>query len=268
MAESGARLVEVGTTNRTYLPDYEAAIGDNTAALLRVHTSNFRMVGFTESPSSGRPRPAGPRAQAPAPRRPRQRLPAGHDAVRPRQGADAAGKPGRGRGPRLLLRRQAARRTAGGLIVGRADLVDRLKRHPIARAARLDKGAIAALATTLGHYVKNEALEKVPVWRMIAMPVAEIEGRANELGVGSWARAPASSTDGRWSAAAACRRRACRRSCWPSARARRHVAGPPPAPGRAARRRARRARHAAPRPAHGRSCRRCDPASRSAGRSE
>ncbi len=59
MAQSGAHLVEVGTTNRTYLADYEAAINNGTAALLRVHTSNFRMVGFTESPLAGRPRPPG-----------------------------------------------------------------------------------------------------------------------------------------------------------------------------------------------------------------
>ena len=180
MAESGARLVEVGTTNRTYLADYEAAISENTAALLRVHTSNFRMVGFTESPSlADLVRLAHNRkllilddpgsgclldtTQFGLGKEPtlQESLAAGADLVF-------------SSGDKLLGGPQA------GIIVGRSDLVETLKRHPIARAARLDRGAIAALATTLGHYVKNEALEKVPVWRMIAMPVSEIEARAKK----------------------------------------------------------------------------------------
>ena len=178
MAESGSRLVEVGTTNRTYLADYEAAVTDNTAALLRVHTSNFRMVGFTESPSlADLVRLAHDRkllllddpgsgclldtTQFGLGKEPtlQESLAAGADLVF-------------SSGDKLLGGPQA------GIIVGRHDLVDTLKRHPIARSARLDKGAIAALATTLGHYVKNEALEKVPVWRMIAAPVSGIEDRA------------------------------------------------------------------------------------------
>jgi len=180
MAESGARLVEVGTTNRTYLADYEAAISENTAALLRVHTSNFRMVGFTESPSlADLVRLAHNRkllilddpgsgclldtTQFGLGKEPtlQESLAAGADLVF-------------SSGDKLLGGPQA------GIIVGRSDLVETLKRHPIARAARLDRGAIAALGTTLGHYVKNEALEKVPVWRMIAMPVSEIEARAKK----------------------------------------------------------------------------------------
>jgi L-seryl-tRNA(Ser) seleniumtransferase len=184
MAESGARLVEVGTTNRTYLADYEAAISDKTAALLRVHTSNFRMVGFTESPSpADLVRLAHDRkllllddpgsgclldtTQFGVGKEPtlQESLAAGADLVF-------------SSGDKLLGGPQA------GIIVGRRDLVETLKRHPIARAARLDRGVIAALATTLGHYVKNEALGKVPVWRMISMPVAGIEGRAKK-----WAKA-------------------------------------------------------------------------------
>ncbi len=184
MAESGARLVEVGTTNRTYLADYEAVIGDDTAALLRVHTSNFRMVGFTESPSlTDLVRLAHDRkllllddpgsgclldtTQFGLGKEPtlQESLAAGADLVF-------------SSGDKLLGGPQA------GIIVGRRDLVETLKRHPIARAARLDRGGIAALATTLGHYVKNEVLEKVPVWRMISMPVAGIEGRAKK-----WAKA-------------------------------------------------------------------------------
>jgi L-seryl-tRNA(Ser) seleniumtransferase len=178
MAESGARLVEVGTTNRTYLRDYEAAITDSTAALLHVHTSNFRMVGFTESPSAADlVRLARERkvfllddpgsgclldtTQFGLGKEPtlQESLAAGADLVF-------------SSGDKLLGGPQA------GLILGRHDLAENLKRHPMARSARLDKGAIAALATTLGHYVKNEAPAKIPVWRMISMPVSEIEVRA------------------------------------------------------------------------------------------
>ena len=184
MAQSGAHLVEVGTTNRTYLADYEAAVGENTAALLRVHTSNFRMVGFTESPSlADLVRLAHERTvlllddpgsgclldttQFGLGKEPtlQESLAAGADLV-----FSSSDK--------LLGGPQA------GIILGRRDLVETLKRHPIARSARLDKGAIAALTTTLGHYVKNEAISKVPVWRMISMPLAEIEKRAR-----AWAKA-------------------------------------------------------------------------------
>jgi L-seryl-tRNA(Ser) seleniumtransferase len=184
MAESGADLVEVGTTNRTYLADYETAISNNTAALLRVHTSNFRMVGFTETPSLaelvGLAHERGvlllddpgsgcllDTTQFGLGKEPtiQESLAAGADLVF-------------SSGDKLLGGPQA------GIIVGKRALVETLKRHPIARAARLDRAAIAALATTLGHYVKDEALAKVPVWRMISMPVEEIESRAR-----AWAKA-------------------------------------------------------------------------------
>jgi L-seryl-tRNA(Ser) seleniumtransferase len=184
LAASGAHLVEVGTTNRTYLADYEAAIGDETVALLHVHTSNFRMVGFTESPSpADLVRLAHERdllllddpgsgclldtTQFGLGKEPtlQEGLAAGADLVF-------------SSGDKLLGGPQA------GIVVGRRDLIETLKRHPLARSSRLDKGAIAALSTTLGHYVKNEAMKKVPVWRMISMPVAEIERRARK-----WAKA-------------------------------------------------------------------------------
>ncbi len=184
MAESGARLVEVGTTNRTYLRDYEAAISERTAAFLHVHTSNFRMVGFTESVSTAElARLAHERGllllddpgsgclldttQFGLGKEPtlQESLAAGADLVF-------------SSGDKLLGGPQA------GIVSGRRDLVETLKRHPLARSGRLGKGAIAALAVTLLHYVKGEATEKVPVWRMIALPVAEIEARAK-----AWAKA-------------------------------------------------------------------------------
>jgi L-seryl-tRNA(Ser) seleniumtransferase len=184
MRESGARLVEVGTTNRTYLRDYEEAVGEDTAALLRVHASNFRVVGFTEStPLADMARLAHEHgllllddigsgclidtAQfglAPEPTV-QESLAAGSDLTF-------------FSGDKLFGGPQA------GIIVGRAELVDRLRRHPLARALRMDKGSIAALAATAGHYLRGEALEKVPVWQMISMPLEVVQRRASR-----WARA-------------------------------------------------------------------------------
>ena len=184
MAESAARLVEVGTTNRTYLADYATAITADTAALLRVHTSNFRIIGFAESPSlSDLASLAHERGllllddlgsgslldttQFGLGKEPtiQESLAAGADLVF-------------FSGDKLLGGPQA------GIIAGRRDLVDKLKRHPLARALRLDKMTIAALTATLTHYVKDEALQKIPVWRMISLPVAAIERRAAR-----WAKA-------------------------------------------------------------------------------
>ena len=184
MDQSGARLVEVGTTNRTYLSDYQQAITDDTAALMRVHSSNFRIIGFVESP----------------PLEDLVRLAHEHDllllddlgsgclidtsqfglAAEPTvQESVAAGADlTLFSGDKLLGGPQA------GIIIGREELVDRLRRHPLARALRLDKATVAALAATAIHYVRGEALEKIPVWRMIAMPLTAIQRRARR-----WARA-------------------------------------------------------------------------------
>jgi len=184
MAQSGARLVEVGTTNRTYLRDYEAAITEQTAAIMRVHASNFRIVGFTVAPSinelgslsrkrgvlliddigSGCLLDTTEFRLAPEPTV-RESLETGAHLVL-------------FSGDKLLGGPQA------GVIVGRADLVAQLRRHPLARAVRMDKASIAGLTATLHHYLRGEALTKVPVWRMIATPLSEIERRARR-----WARA-------------------------------------------------------------------------------
>ena len=184
MAESGSRLVEVGTTNRTHLRDYEAAIREETAALMRVHASNFKIVGFTASvPLAHLARLASAhrlyliddlgsgclldtrRFGLPPEPTPQESLAAGADVVL-------------FSGDKLLGGPQA------GIIAGRAEALERLRRHPLARAMRMDKASIAGLAATLNHYLKDEALEKLPVWRMIAMPVDAITRRARR-----WARA-------------------------------------------------------------------------------
>lgn len=184
LRQSGARLVEVGTTNRTYREDYEAAMGPDTAAILRVHTSNFRIVGFTHSPSlaelAGLAHERGllliddlgsgclldtTRFGLAYEPRPQDSL---------RDGADIVCFSG----DKLLGGPQA------GIVLGRRHLIERLRRHPLARAVRLDKASIAGLQATLLHYLRGEALEKVPVWRMIAAPLQEVERRARR-----WARA-------------------------------------------------------------------------------
>jgi L-seryl-tRNA(Ser) seleniumtransferase len=195
MRQSGARLVEVGTTNRTYLRDYEAAISPDTVAIMRVHASNFRITGFTETPpiqdlarlahehgflllddlGSGCLLDTAPFGLAPEP--------TVQESVA--AGADLA----MFSGDKLLGGPQA------GVIVGRRDLVDRLRRHPLARALRMDKATIAALTATLVHYLRGEALEKLPVWRMISSSLAGIQRRARR-----WAREigeSASVVDGR-----------------------------------------------------------------------
>ena len=195
MRQSGARLVEVGTTNRTYLRDYEAALTPDTAAIMRVHASNFRIIGFTETPAIND----------------LARLAHEHDllllddlgsgcildttqfglAPEPTvQDSMAAGVDlAMFSGDKLLGGPQA------GIIIGRRELVERLRRHPLARAVRMDKASIAALTATLLHYLRGEALEKLPVWRMIAAPLAEVQRRARR-----WARGigePAKVVDGR-----------------------------------------------------------------------
>ncbi|MDQ3875273.1 MAG: L-seryl-tRNA(Sec) selenium transferase [Actinomycetota bacterium] len=177
LARSGARLVEVGTTNRTRASDYERAIGAETALLLRVHKSNFRVVGFTEQPrveelaavarrhSLPLVDDLGSGAFAPFEDEPsaREALAAGADLVC-------------FSGDKLLGGPQA------GVIVGRRDLVDRLRRHPLQRALRLDKLSLAALEGTLALYADPErAAEDVPVLRMLREPVDAVRARAERL---------------------------------------------------------------------------------------
>lgn len=166
LAQSGAKLVEVGTTNRTHLRDYAAAIGEETAAILFTHHSNFKIVGFTTEPAlaeladlaqehdilllydqgSGALRDTTPYGLAPEPTAP-EGLAAGCDVIA-------------FSGDKLLGGPQA------GILCGRAPLIRRIKRHPLARAVRPDKSCLAGLAATLTHYLTGR-LEEIPVWRMI-----------------------------------------------------------------------------------------------------
>src|SRR5512133_879335 len=177
LARGGARLVEVGTTNRTRAADYEQAVGPEPALLLRVHQSNFRVVGFTELPTvaelAGLARrhgiplvdDLGSGALADLPDEPsvRASLEAGADLVC-------------FSGDKLLGGPQA------GILVGRADLIERLRRHPLQRALRADKLTLAALEGTLALYQEpGRALREVPVLRMLVEPASEVRARAERL---------------------------------------------------------------------------------------
>jgi L-seryl-tRNA(Ser) seleniumtransferase len=177
MAQSGARLVEVGTTNRTHLRDFEAAITPDTVAILVVHYSNYKIIGFSEQPEL---------AELAALARERGLMllfDQGSGALRDvaafgldpeptvldglRAGSDVVAFSG----DKLLGGPQA------GILIGRTDLIDRAKRHPLARAVRADKLALAALSATLLHYLTGRE-DAIPVWRMIARPLDEITNEA------------------------------------------------------------------------------------------
>jgi L-seryl-tRNA(Ser) seleniumtransferase len=179
MAASGARLVEVGTTNRTRIGDFRKALSDKTGLILKVHPSNYRVVGFTAEPaardlsalarSAGVPflfdlgsglleRPHGVPADEPA----------ATDALA--DGADLVVFSG----DKLLGGPQA------GVVLGRADLVERLRRHPIARAVRVDKMQVAALEAVLALHATGRWSD-LPVWRMLREPADAVRRRADRL---------------------------------------------------------------------------------------
>jgi L-seryl-tRNA(Ser) seleniumtransferase len=184
MRLSGARLVEVGTTNRTRIEDYERAITPRTGALLKVHASNFQVVGFTE----------GVEVEPLAALAHRHQLPLIEDLgsgalldTRPyglkpeprvqhslRAGADLV----LCSGDKLLGGPQC------GLILGTQALVARVIRHPLARVVRVDKMTLSALAATLQVYLRGDATEQIPIWRMLAARGDELRARAE-----AWAQA-------------------------------------------------------------------------------
>ncbi len=180
LEQSGARLVDVGTTNRTYVRDYENAITENTAAFLKVHASNFRVEGFTATVEAGDLVDLGERMGIPV------LHDVGSGALLPTETYGLAHEPtpqesiasGMGlvffSGDKLLGGPQA------GIIVGKADLVGRLERHPLARAMRIDKLNLAALTATLLHYLRKEAEDKIPVWRMISATEGAVKERAEK----------------------------------------------------------------------------------------
>ena len=188
MRQSGAKLVEVGTTNRVHLSDYEEALGEPTALVMHAHHSNFKMIGFTEEPErkeiadlahqfgvlfaddlgSGTLLATERYGLAHEPTV-QESLAAGADIVC-------------FSGDKLLGGPQA------GILIGKADLLARIKKHPLARAVRADKLCLAALTATLLHYLKDEAEREIPIWRMISAVPKQVKVRAEhwaaELGQG------------------------------------------------------------------------------------
>jgi L-seryl-tRNA(Ser) seleniumtransferase len=182
MAESGARLVEVGTTNRTRRADYERALSADTALILRVHASNYRMIGFVESAPVAELAGLGPPlvvdigsglldettpwlAERPVWLR---------DEPGARQCLEAGAALVTFSGDKLLGGPQA------GVIAGRADLVAAVARHPLARAVRADKMALAALQSVALAYLAGDG-DAIPLWRMAAAAPAVLRERAEVL---------------------------------------------------------------------------------------
>ncbi len=190
MAQSGAVLREVGTTNKTRVTDYAAAISDRTALILRVHPSNFRIEGFTERPALTDLVALGKKFNIPV----AEDLGSGHLGTDRGQIGDRSGTDPVARsepsvretiaknadvccfsGDKLLGGPQA------GIIVGRAVLVDRIRTHPLMRALRVDKLTYAALEATLVEYVAGRAATTIPVQRMLTMTADEVRVRAGVL---------------------------------------------------------------------------------------
>jgi L-seryl-tRNA(Ser) seleniumtransferase len=185
MKQSGARLVEIGTTNRVHLSDYEEALTEpGVALLMRAHRSNFRILGFTSEPSLKEMATLAHHAGLPllddlgsGSLLDTARYGLGHEPTVSESltaGADLVCFSG----DKLLGGPQA------GILLGRSDLIAGLKKHPLARAIRADKLCLAALSATLLHYLKDEAEQAIPVWRMISASGDSLRQRA-----AAWAEA-------------------------------------------------------------------------------
>jgi L-seryl-tRNA(Ser) seleniumtransferase len=173
LTRSGARLIEVGTTNRTRLADYERAVREDTAAILRVHQSNFRIVGFAEQPVlKDLARLADRRGLVLVDDLGSGVLDELGDEPTVRGSLQAGAHLVTFSGDKLLGGPQA------GIVVGRADLVERLRRHPLQRAVRADKLTLAALEGTLASYRRGE---ETPVMGMLEEPAEVVRARAERL---------------------------------------------------------------------------------------
>lgn len=177
MRQSGAKLVAVGTTNRVHLSDYETALSDPAALVLTAHHSNFKIIGFTAEPdlsdialiSHNHHVPLvndlGSGALLDTAQFGLAHEPTVQESIE--AGADIVCFSG----DKLLGGPQA------GIIIGKKELLDRVKKHPLSRAIRADKLCLSGISATLSHYMKGEAVQKIPVWRMMSESRDQIESR-------------------------------------------------------------------------------------------
>jgi L-seryl-tRNA(Ser) seleniumtransferase len=181
MAQSGTRMIEVGTTNRTRLSDYKKAIGETTRLIMRVHASNYRIIGFTKTPT----------IKELAALAHDQGLPLYEDAgsgalvdfaeygiegeLIIRSSIEAGADVVSFSGDKLLGGPQA------GLLVGRSEIIERMRSHPLYRALRADKLRLAALEATLDSYARDASASEIPAHRFIALSATEIKVRAENM---------------------------------------------------------------------------------------
>ncbi len=178
MRQSGAKLVEGGTTNCTYIADYEQSISPRTAALMRVHASNFRLTGFTHFVTLEELVTLGKQYDLPV----FDDLGSGCFLDTTRFGLDPEPMVQQsiacGAGLVFFSGDKLVGGPQAGIIVGKKHFIDKLKKHPLARAVRIDKIRLAGLVATLIHYLRDEATSEIPIWRMISVPLEEIDQRA------------------------------------------------------------------------------------------
>lgn len=193
LRQSGASMIEVGTTNRTYARDFAAAITDRTAALLTVHASNFRVEGFVAAPTIEELSEVAQGASLPL----IDDLGSGSILQPSDFGLSHERTIGEGIAAGVDLVTASGDKLLGGpqagLICGRADLIAMVEKHPLARAVRADKSTLAGVAATLRHHVRGEAVAEIPVWQMISADTSELKSRAERIVAGLADSAPAMS---------------------------------------------------------------------------
>ncbi|MCK6584829.1 MAG: L-seryl-tRNA(Sec) selenium transferase, partial [Anaerolineales bacterium] len=189
MKQSGAKLVEVGTTNKVRLSDYQTELDEPTALVLRAHRSNFRIVGFTDEPEFEKIVDVAHKAGVPV----ADDLGSGalYDTAKygfsheptVQESLQAGADLVMFSGDKLLGGPQS------GIVLGKKDLLERIKKHPLARAVRADKSCLAGLSATLTHYLKDEAEREIPILKMMSLTLKQVRGRAeawrDELGQGN-----------------------------------------------------------------------------------
>lgn len=189
MKQSGAKLVEVGTTNKVRISDYTSALAEPAALVMQAHRSNFKIVGFTEEPELKDLVEAAHQRNVPV----IHDLGSGalYDTARYGFSHEPTVQESMQAGADLIL--FSGDKLLGGpqagIIIGKKILLDKIKKHPLARAVRADKTCLAGLSATLTHYLKDEAEREIPILKMMSLTLEQVKGRAeawrDELGQGT-----------------------------------------------------------------------------------